>query len=159
VNPIPTELVEAARAGGSDELELLLRTVWPDAYRLARAIIGEDQPAQDAAQDACIIVCRTIGSLRSSGAFRTWFSRIVVREAAAVKRRLLRSEPVIEIADASDQTAAIDVWSALSRLPQKLREVVVLRYFEDLTSHEIAAVFGIPDGTVRVSRRVPMRRG
>jgi RNA polymerase sigma-70 factor (ECF subfamily) len=158
VNPVPTELIEAARAGGSDELELLLRTVWPDAYRLARAIIGDDQPAQDAAQDACIIVYRSIGSLRSSAAFRIWFSRIVVREAAGVKRRRLRSEPVVEAALANDPSTMIDVWSALLRLTQKLREVVVLRYFEDLTSREIAEVLGIPDGTVRFRLMVARQR-
>ena len=68
--PVPSELVVAARTGGRDEIELLLRTVWPDAYRLARAVLGEDQPAEDAAQEACIIVYRTIASLRSGAAFR-----------------------------------------------------------------------------------------
>ncbi len=90
--PVPSELVDAARTGGRDEIELLLRTVWPDAYRLARVILGEDQPAEDAAQEACIIVYRTIASLRSSAAFRTWFYRIVVREAAEIKRRRSRTE-------------------------------------------------------------------
>ena len=157
--PVPTELVEAARTGGRDEIELLLRTVWPDAYRLARVILGEDQPAEDAAQEAAIIVYRTIASLRSSAAFRTWFYRIVVREAAAVKRRRSRVEPAAEEpVSAGDQTARIDVWRALSGLTHKLREVVVLRYFEDLSSPEIAAVLGIPEGTVRFRLMIARQR-
>jgi RNA polymerase sigma-70 factor (ECF subfamily) len=156
--PVPTELVDAARTGGRDEIELLLRTVWPDAYRLARAIVGEGQTAEDAAQEACIIVYRTIASLRSSAAFRTWFYRIVVREAAELKRRRSRTEPAEATAIAADQTAPIDVWRALSALSQKLREVVVLRYFEDLSSPEIAAVLGIPEGTVRFRLMIARRR-
>jgi RNA polymerase sigma-70 factor, ECF subfamily len=159
VTPLSPELLDAARAGGRDEIELLLRTVWPDAYRLARAIIGDDQPAEDAAQEACILVYRTIASLRSSAAFRTWFYRIVVRKAAELKRRRSRTEPVTETAPtAGDHTVAIDVWRALSLLTPKLREVVVLRYFEDLSSPEIAATLGIPAGTVRFRLMVAKQR-
>lgn len=43
----------------------------------------------------------------------------------------------------------MDVWRALQSLPADMREVVVLRYFEDLSSREIAAILRIPDGTVR----------
>jgi len=157
--PVPTDVVEAARTGGRDEIELLLRTVWPDAYRLARAILGEDQSAEDAAQEACIILCRTIGSLRSSAAFRSWFYRVVVREAAELKRKRARHEPAPETAPAEiDRSATIDIWRALSVLPVKLREVVVLRYFEDLTSPEIASVLGIPEGTVRFRLMIAKRR-
>jgi len=158
-NPVSAELVDAARTGGRDEIEVLLRTVWPDAYRLARAILGEDQPAEDAAQEACIIVYRTVASLRNSAAFRTWFYRIVVREAADLKRRRLRAEPSAETpASVRDQTASIDVWRALSGLTDNLREVVVLHYFEDLSSPEIASVLGIPEGTVRFRLMIARRR-
>ncbi len=157
--PVPADLVDAARTGGRDEIELLLSTVWPDAFRLARAIVGEDQPAEDAAQEACIAVCRTIGSLRSAAAFRTWFYRIVVREAAELKRRRSRTEPAAEPpAIARDETSSIDVWRALSVLPQKLREVVVLHYFEDLSSREIGSVLGIPEGTVRFRLMIAKQR-
>jgi RNA polymerase sigma-70 factor (ECF subfamily) len=157
--PVPAELVDAARTGGRDEIEMLLRTVWPDAYRLARAMLGDDQPAQDAAQEACIIVYRTIASLRTSAAFRTWFYRIVVREAAELKRRRSRTAPVPDApASAPDQTASIDIWRALSGLGHKLREVVVLRYFEDLSSPEIAKVLGVPEGTVRFRLMIARQR-
>jgi RNA polymerase sigma-70 factor (ECF subfamily) len=157
--PVPPELVAAARTGERDEIELLLRTVWPDAYRLARSILGDDQPAEDAAQEACIVLYRTIASLRSNAAFRTWFYRIVVREAAAIKRRRSRAEPALkETMSAADQTAPIDVWRALALLSHKLREVVVLRYFEDLSSPEIASVLGIPEGTVRFRLMIARQR-
>jgi RNA polymerase sigma-70 factor (ECF subfamily) len=158
-SPELNDLVDAARAGGSDDIESLLRAVWPDAYRLARAIVGEDGPAEDVAQEACIIVYRTIASLRDGAAFRTWFYRIVVREAAAIKQRRSRVEAAIEIhVNLADPAASVDIWRALSLLPHKLREVVVLRYFEDLASREIAAVLGIPDGTVRFRLMIARQR-
>jgi len=52
----------------------------------------------------------------------------------------------------------LDVWNALDMLPQNLREVVVLYYYADLSSREIASVLDIPDGTVRFRLMVARRR-
>ncbi|MFN2528267.1 MAG: RNA polymerase sigma factor [Candidatus Baltobacteraceae bacterium] len=156
--PVTPGLVQAARNGAAVDIEALVATVWPDAYRLARAILGDDQRAEDAAQEACIILSRTITSLRSAEAFKVWFYRIVVREASELKRRSSRTEPVSAFHEAEDKTSSIDVWRALAALPQHLRDVVVLRYFEDLSSREIASVLRIPDGTVRFRLMTARRR-
>ena len=157
--PVPTELVEAAKEGGSAQIERLLEAIWPEAYRLARAIVGERQGAEDAAQEACIVLYRTIASLRSAAAFRVWFYRIVVREASELRRRRSRNEPAPAIApNTADHTASIDLWDALAALPPHLRDVVVLRYFEDLSSREIGSVLRIPDGTVRFRLMMARRR-
>jgi len=103
---VATHLVEAARQGGQAEIEHLLEVVWPEAYRLARAIVLDRQGAEDAAQEACIILCRSISSLRSAAAFRVWFYRIVVREASELKRRHARIGPPYENETrAADETA------------------------------------------------------
>lgn len=147
---MPTDLVEAARRGGAAEIEQLLRAAWPDAYRLALAVLGDQSSAEDAAQEACVVLYRTITSLRDTLAFRTWFYRIVVREASSIKRKRSRGErPVEAPSHDPDPTATIDVWRALTSLPPHLRDVIVLRYFEDLTSREVAAILGVNDGLVR----------
>lgn len=51
---VPTGLVEAAQSGGRAEIERLLQTIWPDAYRLAFAVLGDRQSAEDAAQEGCV---------------------------------------------------------------------------------------------------------
>jgi RNA polymerase sigma-70 factor (ECF subfamily) len=97
--------------------------------------------------------------LRSAAAFRVWFYRIVIREAAEYKRRQPRIEPIAETAAAcADQTATIDIRRALSALPQRLRAIVVLRYFEDLSSREIASVLRTTDGAVRFHLMIAKRR-
>ncbi|MDQ2681559.1 MAG: RNA polymerase sigma factor [Candidatus Eremiobacteraeota bacterium] len=159
LTPIPIEVIEAAKDGGSAQIELLVETAWPDAYRLALAIVGERQRAEDAAQEACIILYRTISSLRTPAAFRSWFYRIVVREASEIKRRGIRTEPASQsIVPTADETASIDIWRALSALPHNLRTVVVLAYFEDLKSREIASILRIPDATVRFRLMIAKRR-
>ena len=157
--PVPSALVNAARSGSALEIEQLLQEVWPEAYRLAYSVVGDRETAQDAAQESCVILYRTIASLRDPGAFRAWFYRIVVREASRLKRRHVesnvRKEPAQHI---EDRTTAFDVWRALSTLPQHLRDVIVLRYFEDLPSREIASILRINDGAVRFRLMAARRR-
>jgi len=156
---LPVEQIEAARAGDPSDIDRLIETIWPDAYRLARAILGESHAAEDAAQDACVIVYRTISSLREAAAFRVWLYRIVVRAASEIKRRRARRESeIVDVATSSDESIRIDVWRALATLPPGLRTIIVLRYFEELSSREIAAVLRIPDGTVRFQLMIGRRR-
>jgi RNA polymerase sigma factor (sigma-70 family) len=83
----PLELIDAARTGGQSDIDRLIEAIWPDTYRLARGILDDSHIAEDAAQDACAIVYRTISSLREAAAFRVWLYRIVEREAKQRARR------------------------------------------------------------------------
>ena len=153
------ELLEAARDGSPTQIEHLIEVIWPDAYRLAFAIVGERGGAEDVAQEACVVVYRTISSLRTASAFRVWFYRIVVRRASALKRVSARPQPILtDAAIDADRSDAIDIWRALATLPAALRDVVVLHYFEDLSSREIASILRIPDGTVRFRLMTAKRR-
>lgn len=153
------DLVQAARDGGARERDALIEAAWPFAYRIAYAMLRHRHAAEDAAQEACIIVYRSIATLRSADAFRVWFYRIVVREAASIRRRMERvDEDVRGEEDTPDTSTSIDVWRALESLPRSLREIVVLRFFEDLSSREIAAILRIPDGTVRFRLMMAKRR-
>lgn len=153
------ELVKAARDGGARERDALIEAAWPLAYRLAYAMLRHRHAAEDAAQEACIVVYRSISTLRSADAFRVWFYRIVMREAASIRRRVERAHEEIRVEDEEpDAATSIDVWRALESLPQSLREIVVLRFFEDLSSREIAAILRIPDGTVRFRLMMAKRR-
>jgi RNA polymerase sigma-70 factor (ECF subfamily) len=145
-----TDLIAAAVNGGRRDVERLLEAVWPDIYRLAKAIAGLGPNAEDAAQDACVIVLRKITSLKQADAFGTWLYRIVLREALKHKRsRGASTMPERAGGYCEDRAELLDLWSALSALPDHLRTVIVLHYFEDLSSREIGAILGIPEATVR----------
>jgi RNA polymerase sigma-70 factor (ECF subfamily) len=155
----PTELIQAAQRGDPADVERLLETVWPDAYHLARAIVAQAQAAEDAAQDACVLMFRNIASLRNPDAFSTWFYRIVVREALKHKGLQATDAPLDrEPAYCEDRATAIDLWRALATLSEHLRTVIVLHYFENLTSREIGVVLRIPDATVRFRLMTARRR-
>jgi RNA polymerase sigma-70 factor (ECF subfamily) len=153
------EQVEAARRGDRDAIEALVEAVWPGCYRVAFCVLGEAPLAEDAAQEACIALYRGITSLRDPASFNAWVYRIVVREAARARRRRACPEVVAEVAAGFESPAVdLDIERALATLSPALREVTVLYYFEDLASREIAAVLGVPDGTVRVRLMMARRK-
>jgi len=151
-NPIPAYLIEQARNGGSSESDALSRAVWPRAYRIAVSIVNDASLAEDAAQEACAILFRSIRRLRSIEAFSVWFYRIVVRQAAAIGRwnaRAAMSEAQSVSRDLDCSLLRIDVQNALSTLTPAQRIAVALYYYAELNSHEIAATLGMPDSSVR----------
>ncbi len=146
----PPELISAALTGDIAAIEQLVSAVWPGCFRLAATVIGDRSLAQDAAQEACVIVHRKVRSLRHADAFDAWLYRVVMREASRVRRKQpIPADELLERCVAGDDTMALDVWRALRMLSPELRDVTVLFYFDDLKSEQIAAILGIPHATVR----------
>ncbi len=156
---VPNELIIEAKGGERADLERLLEALWPDAYRLAMAIVIDSQCAEDTAQEACVTIYRNIGSLRNAEAFHAWFYRIVVREALKQKKnRVAMSALLTDVTYCEDCSASVDLWQALATLPKALRTVIVLHYFEGLSSREIGGILHIPHATVRFRLMTAKRR-
>jgi RNA polymerase sigma-70 factor (ECF subfamily) len=137
------------------------------AYNLARWLCGDDQHAQDIAQDAVLRAWQYFGSLRGE-AGRPWLLGIVRRTffdwRAGQKRDALHEEPLEletheQVADESLWAQSPESWAsrfadaavlnaALAALPVHYREALVLRELEDLSYKEIARVIDVPVGTV-----------
>ncbi len=144
------EIVARALDGSQSAVELLIAAVWPGCFRLAMMVTGDRGSAEDAAQEACVIVDHKVRGLRHVGAFDAWLYRIVMRESARVRRRRGQvAEPAEEV-NLIDDTLSLDVWRALAALSADLREVTVLFYFYGLSGEEIAAALGVSHGSVRV---------
>ena len=82
-----TEVIARVLAGERDHFAILVRRHNQRMYRACRAVLRDDQEADDAVQAAWIKVYRHLASFRGDAAFTTWITRIAVREAAARTRR------------------------------------------------------------------------
>ena len=156
--------VRAARAGDPAARNRLLEALWPRAFRLAVSILGERAAAEDAAQDALVLVARRLDGLRDPASFPLWSTRIVVNAARDAARRRAaehhRRSDVRESRPAFEDLTAerLDVLDALAALPSWLRVPLVLRYVEGLTSREIGAALGAPAATIRFRLALARRR-
>jgi RNA polymerase sigma factor (sigma-70 family) len=134
---------------------------------VAAALVGPSD-AEDAAQEASLRAWRAWDDLRDPDAIRPWLLRITVnvchdwlrgRFGTRVRRTesLDASETEIAVLDfdpgGTRHAAALDLRSAINRLEEPLRVVIMLRYYANLDSTAIAAALGIPAATVRTRLR------
>ena len=151
--------------GSKDERMNFEEAVLPHldaAYNLARWLTRNDDDAQDVVQDAYLRALRFFDGFRGSDA-RAWLLKIVRNTCYTWLKRQRSREISTDIANTmysreSDepdpetvqmmkaQTQLVS--EAIERLPIEFREVMVLRELEELSYKEIAAVTGVPIGTV-----------
>jgi RNA polymerase sigma-70 factor (ECF subfamily) len=144
-------LIESARSGG-DALERLITAVWPEAYRIAFSILRDQGLAEDAAQEACASIARSLPMLKQTETFRTWSYKVIVNHAITAARRrppTLTLGPLTDRAIHFDQSDALDLYNALAALPIVQRGAIILHYYAGLNSSEIAAAMGLRSSTVR----------
>ncbi|HXA43433.1 MAG TPA: RNA polymerase sigma factor [Candidatus Solibacter sp.] len=149
------ELVEKAVRGDQEAFEQLIQPLLTPAMKLAYATIGDRGGAEDALQDAVLIAWRKLGNVRPDAPLRPWFLAVVARRSRQLRLTLGRTFTTDESAQTEpdahgmDVADRVDLWRAVTRLSPRLRQLVVLRYYLDLTLADSAAIAGIPVGTAK----------
>jgi RNA polymerase sigma-70 factor (ECF subfamily) len=147
-------LVRAAQRGSAEAVDELFRRHWPAAHRAAWLVVHDAAAAEDIAQEAFLAALRALDRFDRRRPLGPWLHRIVVNRAIDWTRaRSLRAEAA---ADAAPEPAAPDpeaslgdgILAALAGLGPEHRAVVVLRHLLGYTPGEIAAMLGLPRGTV-----------
>lgn len=136
------------------EIEAIYRSEGGGFFRLAVARLGDAEAAHDAVQEGFARAIRGRDSYRGTGSMEAWIARCVVNAAHDIARQDRR--------DALEQAAEVkgaDAWAlpvagdvgvrrAISRLPQRQRDVLFLRHYLDFDYATIAAALDIEVGTV-----------
>ncbi|MCE5299911.1 MAG: sigma-70 family RNA polymerase sigma factor [Spirochaetia bacterium] len=168
------QLINKAKTGDRRAFEELARSCGQRIYRLARRLSGNEQAAEDIAQEALLNAYKSMTRFKADSSFYTWVSRIAVNiwknRVRYEKRRFFFFHDSLdevrdtqeggvkpEIADKKEDTAAelekIDkkekVQAALSKLPELSRAIIILRDIEELSYEEVAVTLAIPLGTVK----------
>jgi RNA polymerase sigma-70 factor (ECF subfamily) len=152
-----TVLVLRCQTGDEAAFGELVERYQPRLRYYLRKMLRDEHGAEDALQDVWLAVLRAVSRLADVGAFRAWVYRIA-RDRALGEFRKNRlpyqpleeaepSEPLDEAALSAEDVEQIH--AALDELVAEQREVLVLRYVEDMTYEEIARVVGCQVGTVR----------
>lgn len=147
-------IVSLAAQGDRDALEELVRRRQSWLRGLFRRFSGNATLADDLSQRVFLKMWRRIRSLKEPTKFPGWLKKIAVNEWIDHQRKLARQKEealgATEIvATAETPSIAMDLDQALSALPDETRLCVVLSYHERMTHTEIAALTGLPDGTVK----------
>jgi RNA polymerase sigma-70 factor (ECF subfamily) len=164
--------VARAVAGDRAALDRLLGTIRPLVVRYCRARVGSFASADDVAQEVCLAVLTSLPSYRDQGRpFLAFVYGIAAHKVADSFRTFSRnrSEAVSELPESMDTAAGpeqramqgelSDQMAALLRvLPEKQREIVVLRVVVGLSAEETAEAVGSTPGAVRVAQHRALLR-
>ncbi|MCX4782692.1 RNA polymerase sigma factor [Streptomyces sp. NBC_01264] len=146
-------LIRAAQDGDATSLTAVLMESQPHVRKFAVSLCASPQDAEDAAQEALIILYRKIGTLRATGALASWMFRIVRNECLRQLRLVVpRSDGAPDDATPAEPSAedsvlhrleAERVASAISALPRDQRQVLILRDVQGLPGRRVADVLGL----------------
>jgi RNA polymerase sigma-70 factor (ECF subfamily) len=167
-------LLAGLRAGSDEAFETLVRSTSSRLLTVARRILGSDEDARDALQEAFTAAFRALPRFEGQARLSTWLHRIVVNTALMKLRSRKRrpEEPIdtllpgykddghaaiepVEWSDGADvaleraETRAF-VRAQIDRLPDNYRTVLVLRDIEEMSTPEAAEALGISENAVKI---------
>jgi RNA polymerase sigma-70 factor, ECF subfamily len=158
-------LVCAARQGDRQALQKLLETHWRWLKGLLYSILGNPDDVDEALQSICVLILDKIGTLKDPESFKPWLA-VVARNLALTQRQKRARKPVgldelsagTETADPQQDVVAEitrqeqhqQILQAIELLPEKYREVFVMKYMQDMTYAEIGEIMDLPLTTVQI---------
>lgn len=157
------ENVKRMMEGDESAFEELFDIYHNKLYRMAYLICNNHADSEDVVQETFLKCYLNRGKLKDSACFDSWLCQILIRTAWKIGKASKREEPVEELwkqevsegyeADPLDQLLASQqreiVWEAVRGLPIKQRTTVVLYYYNQLTTKEVARAMGCLEGTVK----------
>lgn len=164
------ELIRLSQSGDWDAFEALLECYRALLSRTAFLTTRDRGTAQDVLQEALVQVWRDLPSYRHHGSFKAWMLKILLNKARKHYRKkqvdTVALEKAIEAPESSDgpeeilerEEEARLMRQALELLSPNHREVLVLRYYNDLTVPEIARVLACREGTIKSRLSRALRR-
>jgi len=162
------QLVELAVSRDREAFSEIVRRWERKIFALCFGMLGREDDARDAAQETFIAAYRNLANFRGEAKVSSWLHRIAVNQCLTTKRRAkTRSEEFLDDDDGSEERVFIApmhnspsrkaeqgerlklVRTAVSSLPTELRQVVVMKEFEDMTFQEISETLEVPLSTVK----------
>lgn len=144
-------LLQKAKEQDADAFVELMQIHMKDMYRVALAILMNDEDVADAIQDTLLACWKKIGSLRQDRYFRTWMTRILINKCHDIQRNrkfYVNMEEWVEEPAAEDHYN-LELKEALGLLDEKYRMVLTLFYLDGYSIADISKVLKIPKSTVQ----------
>ncbi|RIX47343.1 sigma-70 family RNA polymerase sigma factor [Paenibacillus nanensis] len=156
------QIVERIQKGDESALAWLMDRYGNDVLRTAALLLKDRHLAEDVSQEAFLLAFQRVNQFRSESSIRSWLLQISInlcrsRMRRAAWKRLFIREPVGDVAPEPSLTQPgstgwaekLTLREEIGKLPLTYREVIVLFYFHDMRTAEIAGILKEPEGTVK----------
>lgn len=155
-------IIARARRGDAHAFEQLVTAYRNQVFRLALRMCGNEADADEVAQEAFLSAWKGLPNFRGESRFSTWLYQLTTHAAIDLMRREKRqaaAEDIDEITTADDGPSPQqqveraetqrEIRSALMQLPEEYRQVLLLRFMQELSYEEIGRALKLPVGTVK----------
>lgn len=163
------QIIERTLAGETDAFSLLVRRWERQIYGLSLRLLGREEDARDVCQETFLAAFRNLRKFRGEAKFSSWLYRIALNAChSRMRRRAGAAEESLDAEDGAGRrhepadTGAESLSDALHReerarivrralqtLPAEMRQVIVMKEYEELTFAEIAEILQVPVSTVK----------
>ena len=145
-------LVKKSKQGDGNAFSKLIKLFEKDLYRVAIAMLKNNDDALDCIQETILSAYKSIKGLAQAEYFKTWLIKILINKCNDALKKKSKTIPYSEIpavAEGYQSTDKFEVRDAVDHLEDELKVLVVLYYFQDISIGDIAAALRIPEGTVK----------
>lgn len=149
-------LVKLSIKGNDEAFLQLIDIIKENLYRTAFSYVKNEEGALDVVQETVYKAYISIDKIKNPKFFKTWITRILINNSLDYIKKnknvvYLENNDLIKTIGAKEHNKdeKIYIWEAIESLDPKYREIISLKYFDDLTINEIAAVLNYPVGTVK----------
>ena len=148
-------LVYKAIHGDSHAYGELIHQYNPYFYKIAFLYVKNEDAAVEIVQDSVYQGYLKIKTLRNPELFSTWMTRIIMNKAV---RYIKQNKKIVEYEEAFHEAShsehveeKLDIMNAVNRLPKKYKDVIIQKYFLEMSVEEIAKKQMIPENTVKTN--------
>ena len=153
-------VVKQAMNGEREALATLCQTIAKDVLFRVKYLMNNQKDSEDLAQEILIRVCEKIGNLREPKAFRGWLNTIILNETRTFSSRNAKRDVILDLEEFLDTSIDEDedfipdeyvvkeeereeLISIIMDLPERQKEAILLRYYDNMNVMEIARVMDI----------------
>lgn len=158
---LETELLDLALNGNIDSFGRLCDKYYNPLVAIAYSVLADHHLAEDAAQETFARALKNLKKLKSKEKFGPWLVRIcrnVAKDMTKVKPKNLNTDNLLPLADnSSDEQENSAVKQAIGSLPLSERELIVLRYYNNMSHEQMSSVLGLSKAAIN-NRLVRTRR-
>lgn len=143
-------LIDQAKGRAPDAFAELMQLYMQDMYRVALAILMNDEDAADAIQDTILACWEKIHTLRKREFFKTWLTRILINKCYDIRKKRRNCVELEEYAEPiTEDKSDWEFREALESLDEKYRIIMTLFYSQGYRIDEIADMLKLPKSTVQ----------
>ncbi|MBU3104623.1 sigma-70 family RNA polymerase sigma factor [Clostridium gasigenes] len=148
-------MVRKAIKGDEDSFMVLVNQCKERIYRTAYAYVKDENLALDIVQETVCKAFISISKLKEAKYFNTWIIKIAINISISAYKKnqkvicMEQGELLNKVGVDEDNNEKLYLLQAIDTLPDKHKDIIILKYFDDLTIQEIARVLDMPLGTVK----------